>query len=555
MTSNDNRTDPVADGINTASNAVNAGQTAKSLASGFSAAQGKLLGGITEILFGGLSPQILGAIAGVILIVVVFAMIVSSVNPSTLFNSEATGIEYVVNALKEGFTYRKRSARKYIANFVENEYDCGGDLSSMSSLHGNTYTYSTWACEITIDFEPELEEFAQHIDAHANAVNSSLQFFEEGGSKELTEEDANTDVEQPVVQLDENDDLEKTDYGEDLISSYDSEYANNQSQAYFDTLKLYSRDIFDYEKDTGAWTFSDFYMGKKEKPKTVCYKRVRQIDMTYTTEVVACEVPHDFEKEEIELVDALFGHITVPMTYDVTMYKKAMIEKATNDLVGKEMYLPTKIDKIYEKRTISDEHEAHRIMDEVLSNYEMSYLIMYLGGSYGFGYSGLITSNGFNYLSGYEDPSGAIFWAYSQGLSSILHDLPYQSDWSAGGPDMSHQCTQFAATFFYDVYGFAALRGNGSMQAEYLLKDCGRGSGCPVEFERASSPAPGAIISLYPNHVVVVDEVDDDGTVYISEGNYNGRGGVRTHQAYDGLSGYISSTGYAIKTIAIPIQN
>ena len=133
MTSNDNRTDPVAGGINTASNAVNAGQTAKSLASGLSAAQGKLLSGITEILFGGLSPQILGAIAGVILIVVVFAMIVSSVNPSTLFNSEATGIEYVVNALKEGFTYRKRSARKYIANFVENEYDCGGDRRDYSS--------------------------------------------------------------------------------------------------------------------------------------------------------------------------------------------------------------------------------------------------------------------------------------------------------------------------------------------------------------------------------------------------------------------------------------
>ena len=276
--------------------------------------------------------------------------------------------------------------------------------------------------------------------------------------------------------------------------------------------------------------------------------------MTYTTEVVACEVPHDFEKEEIELVDALFGHITVPMTYDVTMYKKALIEKTANNLVGKEMYLPTDVDRLYEKRTISDEHEANRIMDEVLSNYEMSYLIMYLGGSYGFGYSGLITSNGFNYLSGYDDPLGAIFWVYSQSLNSILHDLPYRTDWNAGGPDMTHQCTQFAATFFYDVYGFAALRGNGNMQAEYLLKDCGRGSGCPVEFERASSPAPGAIISLYPNHVVVVDEVDDDGMVYISEGNYNGLGGVRTHQAYNGLSGFASATGYAIKTIAIPIQ-
>ena len=506
-------------------------------------------------LLGELDPKVLGALCGGLIFLLIVVIVVSSVNPSTLFTSQATDIHYIESALKPGFIRKKQQARSYIGNFINSTYNCKSDLSSMSYLQGdNNYTFSSEACEITVSFEPDLKEFAQHIDSHANAVNSPLQFFEDGGSKELTDSE-NKDPSAPLLNEGADGEFSLSTYGEHLISSYNSEYASNQSEAYFDTLRRYSDDIFDYEKNTGEWTFVNFYMGKKEKEVDVCYALERQPDMTYTRRKVACELPHDIETTEIEYVDAMFGHIDVPMTYDVTMYKKSDLDSCTEHLVGKEMYLPTDVDDVYEKRAVSGHHEAARIVDEVLSNYEMSYLMMYLGDSFGYGYSGLITSNGFNYLSGYEDSSGVIFWAYSQSLNSILHNLPYQTDWNAGGPDMTHQCTQFAATFFYDVYGFAALRGNGSMQAIYLLKDCGRDSACPVKFERAATPAPGAIISLYPNHVVVVDEVDDDGSVYISEGNYNGRGGVRTHQKYSSLSAFCQSTGYSIKAMAIPIKD
>ena len=509
---------------------------------------------IINVLFGGLDPKLLLGLGALFGGLILLCLIISSTNASTLFNSEQTKLEDICRALEDGFIKTKRDARNYIADYVNNTYKCQGDIDSMSYLKGNNiYVLSTDACEITIEFEPELREFAQHIDAHANAVNSTLQFFEEGGSVSLSEEEK--DVTESMINIDEKGDLSLNDYGGGFISSYDSEYANNQSKAYFSTLRSYSRSMFDYERNTDEWNFGNFYTGKKEKEKTVCYKRVRQLDMTYKDETVACSLQHDKEKTEIEYVDALFGYISVPMKYDVSRYKKSDIEKAASDLVGKQMYLSSDVYDIYEKRTIETADEANRITENVISDYELSYLLMYLGGSYGYGYSGLITSNGFNYLLTSDDKTiAAVFWTYSDGLNTVLHTLPYKTDNSASGPVMTHQCTQFSATFFYDVYGFAALRGNGNMQADYLLKDCGKDSACPVKFERAATPAPGAIISLYPNHVVVVDEVDDDETVYISEGNYNGKGGVRTHQAYSSLSDFAAKTGYTIKTIAIPIQ-
>ena len=509
---------------------------------------------IIDTLFGGLSPELLSGIGALIIVLMILCLIVSSTNVSTLFSSNQTAIEDICEALRNGFVQKKKDARAYIGNYINNTYNCGGSVESMSYLKADSiYTFSSDACEITIDFEPELEELAQHIDSHANAVNSALQFFEQGGSSSLTNREK--DVVEGLLVMDEQGNLKLNAYGNGLLSSYDSEYASNQSTAYFATLRQYSESIFDYEKNTSEWIIKNFHMGKKRKETTVCYRRVRQPDMTYKNEIVACTLPHDKEKTEVEYIDVLFGNISIPMTYDVRKYKKSDVEKTTADLIGQEMYLSTNVDDEYEKRQIIDSHEAERIVENIISDYELSYLVMYLGGSYGYGYSGLITSNGFNYLLETDDrTTTAIFWAYSDGLNTILHDLPYRSDYSASGPSMSRQCTQFAATFFYDVYGFAALRGNGNMQADYLLKDCGKDSACPMKFERAASPAPGAIISLYPNHVIVVDEVDEDGTVYISEGNYNGKGAVRTHQAYGSLSDYIAITGYTIKTIAIPIR-
>ena len=516
-----------------------------------------VLGSVIEIavniLFGGFDPKLILGLGLLISFTMLLSLLVSSTNTPTLFDSGPAKIEEVCKALEGGFVSTKKDARNYIAGYINSTYGCKGSADSLSYLQNGTYIFSSDACEIAVVFEPELEEFAQRIDAHANAVNSTLQFFKEGGSALLTGEEK--EVSDQLTDIDEDGNLSLNGYGQDLLSSYNSEYADSQSEAYFNTLQSYSYSIFDYEKDTSEWTYSNFHIGKKAREKTVCYRRIRQPDMTYRYETVACELPHDREETEIEYIDVLFGRISVPMKYDATKYKENEISKTVSDLVDQELYLSTGIDDVYEKRKIGNSDEAKRIIENVISDYELSYLLGYLGGSYGYGYSELITSGGFNYLETTDDKTAtALFWAYSDGLNTILHTLTYKTDSSAGGPVMSHQCTQFAATFFYDVYGFAALRGNGNMQADYLLKDCGKDSACPVKFERSSTPAPGAIVSLYPNHVIVIDEVDDDGKIYISEGNYNGKGAVRTHQVYNSLFDYIAKTGYVVKSIAIPIR-
>ncbi len=281
----ENRKDPLENAAGLASDLNTAANLAK--------ASGK--SGIGEIiidtLFGGLSPELLIGIGTVIAILMILCLMVSSTNASTLFNSKPTAIEDICKALKNGFVQKKKDARIYIGNYINSTYNCKGSSESMSYLKGeNTYTFSTDACEITIEFEPELEEFAQHIDSHANAVNSTLQFFEQGGSTSLTNEEK--EVNEGILVIDENGNLSLNPYGSGLISSYNSEYANNQSSAYFATLRQYSRSIFDYEKNTSEWIFSNFHMGKKKKEVTICYKRVRQPDMTYKDEVVACHAPH-----------------------------------------------------------------------------------------------------------------------------------------------------------------------------------------------------------------------------------------------------------------------
>ncbi|MBQ6148506.1 MAG: hypothetical protein IJI83_03055 [Oscillospiraceae bacterium] len=512
-----------------------------------------------EVIFGGLDPKIMLGLLGVIIVILVIAIFLTTINPSTWFKTDATKQEYISKALKRGFIQKKKDARSYIASHVNSKYNCKGSLASMSSLiDDRMYTYSTEGCEITIDFEPDLETFARHIDAHSVAVNSTLSLLSDEEIEEDNKPPEVPEITEGVVQFDDDNNPTLNEYGEEYIKALNSEYADNQSDSYFDSLDRYSNKIFDYEKDTGEWIYN-VELKQKTVYEDVCYIKKNRQGPTTTSEMVeyekvACSMPHDLKKEEPKTIYVQTGTVTVPMTYDVTMYKKDAIEKLKSSIVGKQT-VRTQDDKLPEIVTIENQDEADMFVDGAIASYEMSYLMTFIGDSFGVGYAGLITSNGWNYTVTTND-SGvtALFWAYSRGLNAALHNLLYATDNTAFGPTMTNQCTQFAATFFYDVYGFAALRGDGSRMADYLLKDCGSGSACPVQFERSSGPAPGAIISLYPNHVVVVDQVDEDGTVYISEGNYNGNGGIRTHQKYNGLSDFAAKTGYAIKTIAIPKQ-
>ena len=99
-----------------------------------------------------------------------------------------------------------------------------------------------------------------------------------------------------------------------------------------------------------------------------------------------------------------------------------------------------------------------------------------------------------------------------------------------GNPFAVPQCTWFAWARYYQVYGYdSGARGNGNQNAREIV------NAHPDKFQMSSSPAPGAIFSIYSGpyilpqygHVGFVEAVEGD-TMWVSEGNVtlDGRTGV-----------------------------
>ncbi len=111
--------------------------------------------------------------------------------------------------------------------------------------------------------------------------------------------------------------------------------------------------------------------------------------------------------------------------------------------------------------------------------------------------------------------------------NAIKLDSFVTNNWSkftiAGNPFSMPQCTYFAWSRFYQIYGYdSGARGNGKTNAKEIV------NAHPDKFKLSSTPAGGAVFSyeknaLYPEygHVGFVEAYD--GTyVWISEGNYCG---------------------------------
>ena len=114
-------------------------------------------------------------------------------------------------------------------------------------------------------------------------------------------------------------------------------------------------------------------------------------------------------------------------------------------------------------------------------------------------------------------------------ISSVKNALKYESlltkDWSkfilAGNPFAMPQCTYYAWSRFYQVYGFSSgAFGNGKDNAREIVAVHGD------KFSLSSTPSGGAVFSaqantLYPQygHVGFVEAFDGT-NLWISEGNY-----------------------------------
>ena len=469
----------------------------------------------------------------VILIILIIILLICCCFPiQTLFTKQRISTKTVEECLRDGFNKTKEEAHDRINSYIATNHPLatGGD----AVFKHDHFIYETEQSTITIDFSPELSEFAMKIDAYAQSVNSTLAFF-----NQTDEEENDTPIEHSVSYLNEKGEIELTDYGKDLLKSVDSEYTNSMSDKYKDTLRHYAKSIF----STGSeqlWSDKTF-VGQKMKKERHCEKLS---SLTDEYEPIACTlfVEDDYRYRDYKVdvpVPAILGTITIPMSYDPTLYKKEAMEGLCNYLVGKEMAVPKDYEgKEFEVKRIESYQEACSYVERIRSAYEMSYLSAFTDLEYGYGYCGQLSkmptfTSADDFWNKYG--RGSEFWKITHPNGSL-------------GPG-EKQCTLFVSVISYMNYGVHTGPNDGVNSAKYVA------STYPDIYVLSTTPAPGAIVSLTPNHVLIVDEVTPEGGVYISEGNYDGMGSIRIHVFYNSLSDYEKSRGMTVKDIAIPRKN
>lgn len=96
-----------------------------------------------------------------------------------------------------------------------------------------------------------------------------------------------------------------------------------------------------------------------------------------------------------------------------------------------------------------------------------------------------------------------------------------------GNPFSPGQCTWYAWSRFYQVYGYdSGARGNGKENAREIVAKHGD------KFVESSTPAPGGVISFDgagPGHVAFIEAVEGD-TIWLFDGNYGGNGTLWLHK-------------------------
>lgn len=467
-----------------------------------------------DIVLGGLDGGVLVGFALVAVILVVFVASVAAINPSTLFSKRESKVKYIVKSLEGGFNRRKSEERVRIANYINGTYNCEGDLSNMSGLVNGGYTFSSWACEITVTFVPDLEDYAYRIDARAVAVNSTLELLDsqydaEGGFQEL---------DSALFDMDDEGNMVTTDYGEEYLGSYDSEYIDHQSSAYFRSLRRDAYSLFKVEMDTGEWVPTGFYTGTKQKPVTTCYNKERQPDMTYTLVPVACDLPHVEEKEGFEEVEATFGNINIPIKCKETNYKKEELDSLKGNLVGQQLHLENDQGEV-EKKTVRSSHEADELTEEIIAYYIEQY-------AYSLPFEAVLVDGFFNphVLEG-----NIALLCSTLGLSSFDEMIAEIRDLQRKGLILGDgtgtlQCTEFVSYVTYKLYGNNRYPGSDGIRAASLLQ----GQGWTGDFDaigRGTVLSRPAYDGTVHGHTMIVLGREDN-TLIIADANRDHQGGI-----------------------------
>lgn len=480
--------------------------------------------GIMKMLLETIGPQGLFVLGGIFVAILIILIIISAINPSTLFNDGSQKINKMTSALRDGYSSVIRNSQDYVLQYVNSNFNCKAGTGDIT-FKNNEFIISSDYCEITAKYTPDVKEYAQLIDAHATAVNSTIQIFElDENSAQLTENDAEKEIDDAIVSPNDNGEMQLTHYGKNRIDDLNSEYADNQGAAYYMSLYFHARSIFNVNHDMSLID-AETYKAKKPKDIKVCYVTDNSSNYNKSTsrnkKEVSCNSFHEEEEIKTIYLDATFGTITIPIDCDPSKYKESLVENAKNNLVGETIILNESNDEyaIPREVEIKTYEDASALIEKTISYYE----IAYIGADPIFlqkglpGWDGDAPSSAFNYQGYLRAGRNEYVWQHIEAITG------YKGDKAKG---TYRQCTQFLNGYLLDTYGIT-IGGDGNEVVANLVKQKG--------WKLLDTPAPGSVFSSnatikYPyGHTGVVLSVHN-GKIVIAEGNHDGNGGVRIYE-------------------------
>ena len=426
----------------------------------------------------------------------------------------------IFSGIKEAYINEIKESKRDIRDFVNEKYNAGSLLSDIT-YHDESFTIDTDTALITVSFTPNLDGMYKNISSYINAVNGVISFM---GEDIVNEEKAYTNgTHEKIDTFDgriftENEKNEKvfTSDALDFYYSHSNELTNIKDKEYVKNVINSSNDFFVYDEKVDRWDLINFHIS----PKTHYIETINN----ETGEVTITKVT----------VPAWYGHIVINMYYDLSKFKEDELTKCyeifdeNNSVPGYDgVTVVSNLLNSYYENYISHfngyyennsffrgKDNREEIFEKLLNDGTLMYIPI----------SGLTS----NFLNGEKGYSGEVNLNTYDNLSrmEVWNHVKYLRDTGkVSTRTYMWNCTAFAASWFYDLYGVDMLYGNGRDMVKNLLKS----KWGSKHFYLGSSPAPGGIYSIGSptggNHVGCVDKVDyENKIITISDGNTNGKG-------------------------------
>ena len=527
-------------GASASASSGSAGASGTTSASGSAGAGGGASSGTATI--GGVSiGTILLVIIAVELIFILLAYAIEGASSLKLQSDEELqkiAYEQIQNIINNTYKDNINNLQSAFIKKVNEEYECGASSATHSITQtGGQFTVSTEACSITLNYYPPVEDLSKVIIAQASSINSVISLYtpkeyEKGEWDGVNEMNTQVDSYEDIIK-----DLQNEEDTRKRLLEEGDKYTSVTNKEFLDDFKseINTSEILSLKNSEGeyGWLSS---VSTNEIEEEVCYLITEEGEAgaeIISSQKVKCE---DYSEDEvdkkIEKRKVSSGVINGNIYLNMDNYHRKELKNiakacashdktVTEDDAYKELIKYASL--LYEQfvETFGIEDSAMVVVsgqsssDAIISQYSMSYDGSFVAGT------AKKTVDGAIDFKAYADPSGGI--TSPQTSVTLWRAMETTPGFVTGA--VRNNCTYFAAYNFYVTYGKNWTHGDGKDVALNLCAEH------PKEFACGMTPAPGGIISTPAvvdnpyGHILFINEVKDDGTVIISDGNvlrYNG---------------------------------